>query len=94
MKAYESGTLDKQALLTPKEVKDILRIGSNQMYKLLTSGQLKSFKIGSARKIPVWCLQEFIESSIAAIHNSNEEMNGNDSSFKNQERALLRSHKL
>ena len=55
-------------ILTVNDVKEILGIGSNTAYKLLISGTIKNFKIGSVRKIPKWCLEDFIRTSVATIH--------------------------
>lgn len=40
-------------LLTPEDCMDILQIGRNQIYTLLSNGSIKAFKIGSRKwKIP------------------------------------------
>ena len=64
-----SGKLnDYGDVLNVKEVREILQIGSNKIYALLKSGTIKNFKVGSVRKIPKWCLQEYIEKSVVDIH--------------------------
>ena len=48
------------AILTPLEVMDILGIGKNTVYNLLTSGQLKGFRIGKSWRITGDALEEFL----------------------------------
>ena len=52
-------------ILSPKDVHDILGIGYNKTYELLTSGTIKSFRIGRDRKIPKECLKKYIDSMLA-----------------------------
>jgi excisionase family DNA binding protein len=40
---------------------DMLNIGKNTAYNLLTSGEIDSFKVGSVWKIPVSSVTEYIE---------------------------------
>ena len=40
---------------------DMLNIGKNTAYNLLTSGEIDSFKVGSVWKIPVASVNEYIE---------------------------------
>lgn len=47
-------------VLTPKEVKEILQIGENQVYKLLNSNELPNFRIGKLRRIAKISLAEYI----------------------------------
>ena len=51
-------------ILTPKEAKDILRIGNNKIYSLLKSGTIQYFRIGNSIRIPKKSIIEFIEKSI------------------------------
>lgn len=60
-------------ILTAKEVREILGIGANGVYKLLDSGSIRNFKIGNIRKIPKWYLIDYIEKSVAGIHTSEKE---------------------
>ena len=46
---------------TIADVQSILQIGRTKAYKLVTSGQLRSIKIGSSIRIPKSALLEFIE---------------------------------
>ena len=47
-------------LLTLKEACDSLRIGRAKLYDLMSTGQLRYVKIGSARRIPVRAMTDFI----------------------------------
>jgi len=38
----------------------LLNIGKNTAYKLLTSNQIESFKVGSVWKIPMYAINEYI----------------------------------
>lgn len=60
-------------ILTTKEVREILGIGANSVYKLLDSGLIQNFKIGKIRKIPKWYLIDYIEKSVTDIHTSERE---------------------
>ncbi len=48
-------------LLTPEEAADALGIGRTHLYRLLTRQQLYSIKLGSARRIPIKALHEFVD---------------------------------
>lgn len=52
-------------ILSPKDVHDILGIGYNKTYELLKAGAIKNFKIGRERKIPKYCLENYINSMLA-----------------------------
>lgn len=52
-------------VLSPKDVRDILGIGYNKTYELLKTGAIKNFKIGRDRKIPKYCLENYINSMLA-----------------------------
>lgn len=54
-------------VLSPLEVRTVLGIGENSVYKLLKSGELKSFKIGREHKIPKFCLIEYIKNQVNDI---------------------------
>ena len=49
------------ANLTPLEVMDILGVGKNTIYNLLSSGQLKGFRIGKSWRITGDALEEFLQ---------------------------------
>lgn len=48
------------AILTSLEVMDILGVGKNTIYNLLSSGQLKGFRIGKSWRITGDALEEFL----------------------------------
>lgn len=63
---FDKHTLDSYGdILNPKDIREILGIGYNQTYKLLTSGAIRSFKIGRNRKIPKECLKSYIDNMIS-----------------------------
>lgn len=41
-----------ETILIPEECAEILRIGMNEMYKILNSGDLPAFKVGRTWRIP------------------------------------------
>ncbi|MFC5532228.1 helix-turn-helix domain-containing protein [Cohnella yongneupensis] len=47
-------------VITLSDMMEILAIGRNKAYDLLRSGQIKSFKIGKAYRIPKSCIEEYI----------------------------------
>jgi excisionase family DNA binding protein len=53
-------------LLKIEEVVRILSLGRSQVYKLITSGELRSIKIGRSRRIPREALADFVASAEAA----------------------------
>ena len=55
--------LDQYTVLTPREIMDILGIGKNSMYDLLSSGQLKGFRVGRSWRVTADALEEFMLSS-------------------------------
>jgi len=47
-------------IISVEELMEILDIGRNKAYELLQSGQIKSFKVGKAYRIPTVCIKEFV----------------------------------
>ncbi len=47
-------------ILTARQVQSALGIGRAGTYKLLESGQLPSFKVGNAYKVPKRLLQQYV----------------------------------
>ncbi|MDD7403680.1 MAG: helix-turn-helix domain-containing protein [Butyribacter sp.] len=39
-------------ILLPEEAAEILKIGMNQMYKILNTGELKAYRVGRSWRIP------------------------------------------
>lgn len=54
-------TAASQELLTVAEACASLRISRWTFYRLVQNGQLQSVKIGSARRVPVAAVGEFVE---------------------------------
>ncbi len=50
--------LDK--LLRPEQVAEVLDVSRNKVYELMAAGQLRSLKIGRARRVTIIALQDFI----------------------------------
>ncbi len=50
-------------VLLVEDVQRILRIGRNKAYELVSSGRIKSIKIGTKRIIPKTCLIEFLKNT-------------------------------
>lgn len=59
--------MDESPLLhRPERAAERLDVGRTTVYELIKSGELKSVKIGRARRVPEAALVEFIESRAAA----------------------------
>jgi excisionase family DNA binding protein len=58
--------VEQKILLKVEEVVRILSLGRSQVYKLITSGELRSIKIGRSRRIPREALVDFVASLEAA----------------------------
>jgi excisionase family DNA binding protein len=50
----------EQLLLRPVEAAQRLGIGRTKVYELMASGQLRSVKIGAARRVSATALAEFV----------------------------------
>jgi excisionase family DNA binding protein len=56
-------TVDSQSdglLLTVEEVAKRLRLGRTFVYRLISSGELESVKVGRLRRVPAACLPEYV----------------------------------
>lgn len=51
----------RKEILTRDEVMDILKIGRSTFYKLIKSGELKSFKEGNRYKVPAESIEDYID---------------------------------
>lgn len=51
-------------LLTVPEACERLHLSRPTVYALINSGQLRSFKVGAARRIPAWALDEYVASMV------------------------------
>ncbi|MFM9329402.1 helix-turn-helix domain-containing protein [Paenibacillus mesotrionivorans] len=56
--------IDYDDVITISDMMEILAIGRNKAYDLLRSGQIKSFKIGKAYRIPKTCIEEYVLSKV------------------------------
>jgi excisionase family DNA binding protein len=56
---------DSSVLLTMAEAAERLRLGKTIIQQLVLRGELRSIKIGAARRIPVKALDEFVEERLA-----------------------------
>ena len=52
----------------PREAAAILRIGETTLQTLLNSGELASFRIGTARRISTDSIRQYVARQIAAAH--------------------------
>ncbi len=48
-------------LLRVEEAARRLGIGRSSMYRLITTGEVESVRVGGLRRIPVPCLEEYVE---------------------------------
>ena len=48
-------------LLTVEELCEVLHIGKNSAYRLLSSGEIKAFQFGRMWKIPKFAVEEYIK---------------------------------
>lgn len=51
---------DFPAVLTPKDIMDILKISKNNAYKLLNEHEIRSLRCGRKIMIPRNCLEEYL----------------------------------
>lgn len=64
-----SAPLDESAeALTPREAMAALRISRDTLYNLIRTGQLRSFTIGRARRIPAAEIPAFIRRRMEENH--------------------------
>lgn len=50
-------------VLTPRELKEVLRIGFNKVYDLLKNGDIKSLRVGNKIIIPKVAVIEYLQSA-------------------------------
>ena len=72
-------------VLTPMEAAKVLHIGRSTIYKLLSEGEIKSFKIKTKILIPKSFLQDFISKSAGIDYDGNIQMAENLSCCKKGE---------
>ncbi len=59
---------DSTEALTPREAMTALRIGRDTLYNLIRSGELRSFTIGRARRIPAAEIPAFMRRRMEENH--------------------------
>jgi excisionase family DNA binding protein len=59
-------TTDERLLLRPSEAAQRLGIGRTKVYELMRSGELRSVKIGAARRVSATALADFVAALDAA----------------------------
>ena len=47
-------------ILTAEEAAEVLKVGMNALYRLLTSGELKAFRNGRVWRVPKQAIAEYI----------------------------------
>ncbi len=47
-------------ILTPNQLKDLLNVGKNRVYKMLQTGEIESIKIGKQYRIHKRCIKDYI----------------------------------
>lgn len=50
----------EQLLYTVREAQEVLRLSRTKIKELIASGELRSVKIGRARRIPVTAAEQFV----------------------------------
>lgn len=58
---------DTLTILSPAEAAELLYVGKNTIYKLITDGEIKCFKVGRIWKIPKESLVEYIKSKSGLV---------------------------
>jgi excisionase family DNA binding protein len=57
--------MDKRLLLSPEEAFGLLGVGRATFFKMLSSGEIPSLKIGRLRRIPAEALRGWVERQVA-----------------------------
>lgn len=58
---YIENNIPQQEYLTPPEVMKLLHIGKNSLYTILSTGQLKAFRVGKLWRISRNAILEFVQ---------------------------------
>ncbi|MGH8973759.1 MAG: excisionase family DNA-binding protein [Acidimicrobiia bacterium] len=53
-------------LLTPEEAAERLSVGRSRVFELISSGRLRSVRIGASRRIPADALVDFVNALTAS----------------------------
>lgn len=74
MTAYPDGSPDvpERLVYSVDEAADLLGIGRTYMFRLVATGEIDSFKIGSRRKIPRDALDRYITTRLRAEQSVDE----------------------
>ena len=59
-------TENARLLFTVNEACEVLHLSRPVVYQLINSGELRSFKVGNARRIPAQALEEYVASKLAS----------------------------
>lgn len=54
-----------EMLLRVEDAAHRIQVSRAQMYRLIASGEVGSVKIGASRRVPIRCLNEFVDRLIA-----------------------------
>ena len=70
--------IQSKILLTVSDVQEILSIGRTRIFLLIASGELKSIRIGSSRRITVDALDDFVNRLVAESQFSTDDETGQE----------------
>ena len=57
-----------ETIMVPEEICEVLRIGSNECYKMLKDGIIKGYKVGKTWRIPKANLECYINSKLVSFN--------------------------
>lgn len=55
-------------LLTPEEAAGVISIGRTKLYELLSADEIVIIRVGTARRIPVEALQQYVDQLLNEQH--------------------------
>jgi len=58
-------TENARLLFTVNEACEVLHLSRPVVYQLINSGELRSFKVGNARRIPAQALEDFVATRLS-----------------------------
>ncbi len=64
--AQQERTMQEERLLTAAQVAERLQLSEAMVWRLLSRGEIRSLKIGFARRIPESAVADFIRAGVAA----------------------------
>lgn len=74
----DRATTDSKLLLTIPEVAQRLSLGRSFVYQLVMRGEIRSIKVGRARRVPVTALDQFIAARMGEEFDINFDSNLDD----------------